>query len=134
MSWVELFNVLVVCHLAGDFLVQTNWQALNKRDGLGGDPVRRRALAAHVLSYTLCFLPALVWIGIERDVLWAAATALLIAMPHGIQDDGRLVVAFAKKVKKLGEPPDPVPVYLMVDQSFHVIALLGAAMLVGLYG
>jgi hypothetical protein len=35
-------------------------------------------------------------------------------------------------VKRLGEPPDPVPVYLIVDQSFHAIALFGVALLVGL--
>lgn len=132
MAWAELFDVFVVCHLTGDFLLQTNWQALNKAGGLGREPARRRALASHVLTYTLSFLPALIWIGLQRNALWAVAAALLVAVPHGIQDDGRLIVAFAKRVKKLGEPPEPVPVYLMVDQSFHAIALLGLALLVGL--
>lgn len=132
MSWVEVFSVFIVCHLSGDFVLQTNWQALNKAGGLGRDPLKRRALASHVLTYTLCFLPALVWIGIERDVLWAVLAGVLVAVPHGFQDDGRLLVAYAKKVKKLGEPPDPVPVYLMVDQSLHVLALFGVALLVGL--
>jgi uncharacterized protein DUF3307 len=130
LSWTELFDIFIVCHLTGDFLLQTNWQASNKKRGLGRDPEKRRALASHAISYTCAYLPALVWIGIERGVLWAVAAALLVGLPHWIQDDGRLVVRFAKRVKKLGEPPDPVPVYLMVDQSFHVIALLAVAMLV----
>ena len=73
MSWVEVFVVLVVCHLAGDFLLQTDWQASNKYGGLGGDPVRRRALFTHIVTYTLAFLPALVWIGLETDLLAAIA-------------------------------------------------------------
>ena len=132
MAWSEIFEVFVVCHLAGDFLLQTNWQALNKAGGLGRDPLKRRALASHIFTYTLCFVPAFVWIGIERSPAWAVAAAALISIPHWIQDDGRLVVFFAKRVKKLGDPPDPVPVYLMVDQSFHVLAMFGLALLIGL--
>jgi uncharacterized protein DUF3307 len=130
MSWSELFDIFIVCHLTGDFLLQTNWQASNKAGGLGRDREKQRALASHAISYTCAYAPALVWIGIERGAWWAFVAAALIALPHWIQDDGRLVVRFAKRVKKLGEPPDPVPVYLMVDQTFHVIALLAVAMLV----
>jgi hypothetical protein len=130
MSWPELFDVFILCHLTGDFLLQTNWQASNKAGGLGRDPEKRRALASHAISYMSAYLPALLWIAIERGVLWAAATVVLVGVPHWIQDDGRLVVVFAKRVKKLGEPPDPVPVYLMVDQTFHVIALFVVALLV----
>jgi hypothetical protein len=131
MAWVELFSVFVLCHLTGDFLLQTNWQALNKRGGLGPDPVKRRALAMHVLSYTLAFVPALIWIGDERGVGWALITAVLVAVPHWIQDDGRLINAYARRVKKLKDPPDPIPVWLMVDQSFHLLALFGLALWVG---
>ncbi|MFN2612604.1 MAG: DUF3307 domain-containing protein [Solirubrobacterales bacterium] len=133
MSWVELFNVFAVCHLTGDFVLQTNWQALNKFGGLGRDPERRRALASHVLTYTVSYIPALIWIAVERSVLWGLVAAVLIAVPHWIQDDGRLLAAFRRKVKKLGDPPTPPPpVYLMVDQSFHAVALFGVALLVGL--
>jgi uncharacterized protein DUF3307 len=134
MSWSELFEVFVVCHLTGDFILQTNWQATNKAGGLGRDPLKRRALASHAVSYTCAFIPALIWIAVEQGVVWAPAAALLVMVPHWIQDDGRLIVRFGKRVKKLGEPPNPVPVYLMVDQSFHAVALLGTALLVGLAG
>jgi hypothetical protein len=48
VPWVEVFAVVLVSHAVGDFLLQTEWQATHKRGGLGQDPVRRRALLAHV--------------------------------------------------------------------------------------
>ena len=33
MTWVEVFIVFVVSHLVGDYLSQTNWQAMHKRGG-----------------------------------------------------------------------------------------------------
>ena len=64
MPWVEVFTVFVICHLVGDYLLQTDWQATHKRGGLsgGGDGESRRALFRHILSYTLAFVPALVWL------------------------------------------------------------------------
>jgi hypothetical protein len=29
MPWVEIFAVFVVSHLVGDYLIQTDWQALH---------------------------------------------------------------------------------------------------------
>src|SRR5438552_4150730 len=66
MTWVELFAVLVVCHMVGDFVLQTNWQATHKRGGLGPDRESMRALTSHVAAYTLTFVPALIWTGDER--------------------------------------------------------------------
>lgn len=119
--------MLIVSHLAGDFLVQTDWQARNKQNGLGGDPTARRALLAHVTTYTLVFVPALIWIGLERDVAWAVAIAVLVAVPHLIQDDGRLLDAYMAKVKGLSQTSSGLRV--AVDQSFHVVMLFGAALL-----
>jgi len=93
MAWVEIFAVFFVSHLVGDYLLQTDWQARHKRNGLGSDPVARRALASHVFSYTLAFVPALVWIGDEIGAAAAVGIAAVIAVPHLIQDDGRLLAA-----------------------------------------
>jgi Protein of unknown function (DUF3307) len=127
LNWVEVFAVLIVSHLVGDFLLQTDWQAANKRDGLGPNSVSRRALSTHVLTYTACFLPALVWIGIETDVIWALAIGALIAIPHLIQDDRRLLDAYMARVKGSAELSSGVRI--AVDQSFHVLFLFGAALL-----
>ena len=127
MSWVEVFAVLVVSHLVGDFLLQTDWQARYKLGGLGPDPLRRRALLSHVATYTAAFVPALVWIGIETDLVWAVLIGAVIAIPHWIQDDGRLLDAYIARVKGLAQTSSGLRV--AVDQSFHVLCLFGTALL-----
>jgi Protein of unknown function (DUF3307) len=127
LNWVEIFAVLITSHLVGDFILQTDWQARYKRGGLGGDPVRRRALFSHVAVYTLSFLPALVWIGTETDALRAVLIGAAIAIPHLIQDDGRLLDAYMSRVKGLAQ--DSVGLRVAVDQSFHVVFLFATALL-----
>jgi hypothetical protein len=127
IGWAEGFAVLVVSHLVGDFLLQTQWQALNKPGGLGRDPSARRALLTHVLTYTAAYIPALIWLG---DALGAGVVAIaaLIAIPHLVQDDARLVKRYIRTVKHLYAQPGE-PVYLLVDQSLHVVSLFGVALL-----
>lgn len=128
MTWVEAFAVLATSHLVGDFLLQTDWQARHKQGGLGPDPVRRRALLTHIAVYTAAFIPALVWIGLERNLAWAVVTGIVVAIPHMIQDDGRLLDAYMAKVKGLSQTSSGLRV--AVDQSFHVVFLFGTALLV----
>jgi hypothetical protein len=126
MTWPAVLAAFLVCHLAGDLLLQTEWQALTKVRGWG-DREGRRALVAHVLTYTLPYLPVLVWIGDERGALRAVVVALLIFVPHLVIDDGRLVGVWLREVK---HSPHPAPsLRLMVDQSFHIVCLLGVAVL-----
>src|ERR671922_2209980 len=98
MPWVEVFAAFVVCHLVGDYLLQTDWQALNKRGGLGSDPQARRALVSHVISYTLAFVPALIWVADDIGA-WAVGAAALIGGPHLVQDDGRLLTIYMLRAK-----------------------------------
>jgi uncharacterized protein DUF3307 len=126
MPWVEVFALLVVSHLAGDFLLQTEWQARHKAGGLGGDPVARRALLSHVGGYTVAMLPALAWLGSEIGAA-AAAVGALVVVPHFLQDDGRPVLWFIARVKKVPGQPEEL-LFMAVDQSAHMVALLGAAL------
>jgi Protein of unknown function (DUF3307) len=126
MTWPPVFAAFLVCHLTGDLLLQTEWQALTKVRGFG-DPEGRRALISHVTTYTLPYLPVFVWIGVDRGVVRAVVVALLIALPHIFIDDGRFVRLWLRQVK---HSPEPAPsLRLMVDQSFHVVCLLGVAVL-----
>src|SRR4051812_15294350 len=115
--------------MVGDYLLQTDWQARNKGDGLGADPVARRALLSHVTTYTLAFTPALIWIGSELDPVWAIVAAVLIFVPHLMIDDGRFVALYLSRVKRVDGLN--VGVAASVDQSFHVLSLWLVALLVG---
>jgi hypothetical protein len=129
VAWVEVFAVFLVCHLVGDFVVQTDWQARHKYGGLGPDPVARRALVSHVLLYTAVFAPALVWLA---DSLGAgvAGVAALIAIPHLVQDDGRLLQVYLRSIKRSDAQLGDF-VALAVDQSLHVVTLFGIALIAG---
>ena len=129
MPWVEVFAAFVVCHLVGDYLLQTDWQALHKRGGLGSDPVSRRALVSHIATYTLAFVPALIWLSDDIGA-WAIGVAALIAVPHMVQDDGRLLAAYMLGVKHTDPRANP-SVAAAADQTFHMVALFLTALLAG---
>ncbi len=130
MRWDEVFLVFLACHVAGDFLLQTEWQALNKPGGLSRNREARRALFSHVTIYTLCFVPAIVWIVSQTSVL-AIGLVAVVFIPHLIQDDARLLIAWNRRVK--GAAPIPGDsLYMAIDQSFHFVVLFGTALLVAI--
>ena len=130
MGWVEVLAAFAVCHLAGDFILQTNWQARHKHGGLGADPLARRALAGHIATYALAFAPAWLWIAAEHGWL-AVLIAAAVIVPHAIQDDGRAVRAYMVAVKQADPEADRL-LAVFVDQAFHGVALFGAACLIAL--
>ena len=67
MRWAPVFAGFLVAHMVGDYLFQTDWQARHKKGGLTAGGVSTKALASHVATYTLAFLPAFVWIADELD-------------------------------------------------------------------
>lgn len=127
MPWVEIFTVFLVSHVVGDFLLQTEWQATHKHGGLGPDPEKRRALLSHGATYTIAYVPAYVWLAGDLGA-GVVLLALLISLPHIVQDDGRLILEWSRRVKHV-EPTPPLAVY--VDQSFHVLVLFLTALVCG---
>jgi hypothetical protein len=128
VSWVDILAVFLVSHLMGDYLLQTDWQARNKRGGLSGG-VAFRALSMHVATYTLAFVPALIWIGDGLGAGWAVLACALIALPHMVIDDGRIVRAYLAHVKRA--PGFDISLAASVDQSLHALSLCIVALLVG---
>jgi hypothetical protein len=129
MGWVEVFAAFIVSHMVGDYLFQTDWQARHKHGGLTVRGAPRRALCSHVATYTLAYVPVLVWLtgSLGPGVI---GVALLIGVPHLVQDDGRLIGAYMNRVKHLEFGVNPA-VDRAVDQSFHYLALFLLALVVG---
>jgi len=77
----------------------------------------------------LAFGPALVWLvpSLGAGIVWAA---LLVGVPHLLQDDGRAIGFYMSRVKHL-EPGSVPAVDQAVDQTFHLLALFGLALLAG---
>jgi hypothetical protein len=124
---VEVFAVLVVSHLVGDYLFQTDWQARHKRGGLGSDPVARRALVLHVVSYTIAFVPAFIWMRHNLGAGGIVGIAALVFIPHLIQDDGRLLLSYLRSIKGCSDQT-AAEIFTAVDQSFHIVTLFGIAL------
>ncbi len=122
------FAEFFVAHHVGDYLLQTDFQALNKSGGLDGDEKSRRALVNHGMTYTAAFVPALLGVARRKSVPRALTVAALITLPHMAIDDGRVVKAYMKRVKRVDgdEHPD---LTTKVDQSMHVVCLWAAAWL-----
>jgi hypothetical protein len=126
VAWTEIFAVFIVSHLVGDFVLQTDWQAQNKHGGLGPDPVRRRALLSHIASYGLAFVPAFVWLATDIGG-WIAVVVAALLLPHLIQDDGRLLVLYMRRVKRTFAAQTDF-IGIAVDQTFHIVALFALAL------
>jgi hypothetical protein len=130
VSWVEIFAVFVVSHALGDYLLQTDWQATHKRGGLGRDRTRTRALLSHVLVYTLGFVPAGIWLAdAGLDAAGLVLLAVGIYVPHMVQDDGRLLSGYIRRVKGC-DAESAREIFTAVDQSFHLITLFATALIV----
>lgn len=124
------FAEFLVSHHIGDYILQTDFQALNKSGGLGDDEKSRKALVHHGMTYTAAFMPALLGVARRTSLPRALGVAALITIPHMAIDDGRLLKAYMKKVKRVDSDDEP-GLTAHVDQSLHMVCLWAAARLAG---
>ena len=94
-----------LAHLIGDFLLQTEWMAVNKKDKLS-------AVFIHVLSYLIPFI----FTGLS---VWQL---VLIGILHGAQDHSSFVMWWIKFWKKTPEENlGMLP--MIIDQVFHLVVI-----------
>jgi Protein of unknown function (DUF3307) len=120
-----VFLILLVGHLLGDWVLQSDWQATNK-------PKRWAALTAHVASYHLV-MGLLLLIPIVRDD-WPAWKGLVIlavsAGTHAILDRRWPVRALLRATASPGFATVEWGV-IAVDQAVHLCILALLAVLLG---
>lgn len=117
---MTLFESLLMAHLVGDWLVQTEWQALNK--------VRNwRAMLAHVAVYHLLVLSVLLFRFGWGDARVYLAVGVL-ALSHGILDRRTPLLWLMRILHLIQERQPERWLAMAVDQVIHIV-LLGAATL-----
>jgi hypothetical protein len=94
---------LLAAHMAGDYLLQTHWMAMNKMKDM-------RVLMLHCAIYTACFIP----IGFLFDwkINFQATFYGLVYSTHVITDCRRWAS---------GDQWPPKPI--LVDQAVHIVTL-----------
>lgn len=112
---MTVFELLILSHLVGDFLVQTEFEALNKALG----KFFNRALLVHCLKYTLCFAPFF-W-NIGSGYFWL----LLIFSSHMVLDRRWLIIWWRHYVNRNSPKSIENTFWLtvVVDQIFHILVL-----------
>ena len=118
---MRYFSYLIIAHLVGDYLIQTEFEALNKALGRFWN----RALISHCVKYTLSFVPFLIWFGLP---LW---WLLVIYGSHMMLDRRWFILWWRKFITRNSEDSIKATFWLtvVIDQIFHVIVLAILAML-----
>ncbi len=105
---MDMFCCLLMGHLVGDYLLQSNWMAMTKAKNW-------LALVTHSIIYTVTiFLFSLFAGGI------GIIAVLIVFIAHIILDQRRLVRWWLTNINK---SPDIFWLQVMVDQTFHLLIL-----------
>ena len=110
----SLFIVLYIGHKIGDYIFQTEYQALNKSKLIG-------PLFRHSIVYTICVLGlAFIVIGFFS---WLAL--IIVFVSHLILDRRTFLITWGRKIKGMNSPSnDSSKIALMeLDQAFHYLVL-----------
>jgi hypothetical protein len=118
---MSLFDKLLVAHLVGDWLLQTEWQALNKSKNY-------RALFSHIAVYSLIMLGVLVAdFGFQN--IYAYIVVAMLASSHALLDRGWPVIRFMKTFRLIVERKPERWLVMAVDQVIHVAFLAFAVII-----
>ena len=112
---MSLFDKLLVAHLVGDWLLQTEWQALNKSKNI-------RAMASHIGVYSLVMLGVLV-VDFGFQNIYVYLMVAFLGVSHAILDLGWPVVRLMKMTRGIVTRPPERWLMMVVDQIIHVVTI-----------
>lgn len=113
---MSFFDLLIVAHLIGDWLMQTEYEAMRKAK----DPFFNWGLWKHCLVYTLWFVPVFLWVGVS--CLWL----LPLLASHLFLDRRWPIVWWLRHVKRTSRESIEKNFWLVVavDQVAHAMVLV----------
>jgi hypothetical protein len=115
---MSLFDTLLIAHLLGDWILQTEWQAQNKERGWG-------ALLGHVVVYHLFVLGGcLLYLDAENPIVYVVV--ILLAVSHLILDRRHVTIKLMSVLHRQRNGPAEQWLVVAFDQAVH-ITLLGVA-------
>lgn len=115
---VTIFEVLLMAHIAGDWLLQTEWQAQNKDRNW-------RAMLSHVLIYHAMVLGVLgAKLGFREPAVYTVVIAL--AVSHAVIDRSRSIAWITRTLRITVERASEKWLSIVTDQAIHLL-LLGLA-------
>ena len=118
---MSLFDKLLVAHVVGDLLLQTEWQALNKGHNY-------RALFSHIGIYSIVILGVLVMdFGFQNISVYLVVG--MLALSHAFLDRTWPVIRYMKTFRLIVDREPQRLLVMAVDQAFHIILLAVAAYL-----
>ena len=117
---MTIFETLLVAHVVGDWLLQTEWQAVNKTRSW-------RALSSHVLVYHVVLLALLgMKMGFRDPSVYIVV--VLLAVVHGFLDRNWPLVWLMKTLRITVVRTPERWLTVAVDQAVHLVLLAAAAL------
>jgi len=112
---MNIFSWLLLGHLLGDWLLQNDWMARGKREGLF-----TLAGMAHFATYTAAILTAL-WLFNDREInlVTSLTTGVSVFVSHWLIDATDIV----QRWMRFYGQSDGEMMRVMVDQTLHLLAL-----------
>lgn len=120
MAGLTLFEGLLIAHVLGDWIFQTEWQAENKAR-------QWWPLLVHVIIYHVIVAAVLVF-GFGLRNLAVVEVVAALALIHIILDRRSFTIWLMRALRITVHREPERWLLLAVDQSLHLLALAGAAM------
>lgn len=112
------FELLICAHLVGDWLLQTEWMAVEKRQNW-------RALVSHVAVYHVVIIAVLGYRFGFGDARIYAVVAVL-ALTHAFLDRQWPVVRIMRVLRISVQRPPEKWLEIAIDQTLHILFLAAA--------
>jgi len=116
---MTIFEGLLMAHLLGDWIFQTEWQAENKKQ-------KFHALLIHVIIYHLIAW-IILYFGFGLPALPVLAVVVILAVLHAIMDGLPTVRWIMKGLRITVERTPERWLLIAVDQAIHLLLLGGAS-------